>query len=91
MPFDGPHGKRELGGAVFFGMFLGLLLCAIPLLVLLRKVRRLKKMGRRGDFHGGRWKFKGQGPHHGHGPHRGFPEYEPEHLVKPEYEALLDY
>lgn len=84
--FNGPQGKRDLAGAVLFGLFLGILLCAIPFMILLRKIRRLKKMGRRGmhpgHHGGGRWKFR-------HGPHHGFPEYEAEHLLKQEYEAPL--
>ncbi|KAJ7689454.1 hypothetical protein B0H17DRAFT_1331783 [Mycena rosella] len=93
--FGGPmgHEKRELGGAVLFGMVLGFLLCAIPFLVLLHRIKRMKKFMKHGGFHGGgRGKFGGHGPRHGHahGFHRGLPEYEAEQLLKPEYEAPVD-
>ncbi|KAJ7461783.1 hypothetical protein B0H11DRAFT_2241601 [Mycena galericulata] len=94
IPFNGPLGKKDLIGAAFFGLILGLILCAIPLFVLLRKVRRMKMKrggmymhhgGHHGGRHGGggRWKLKEHG-----GPNT-FPEYgsETEHLLKAEYEA----
>jgi hypothetical protein len=92
-PFHhGPPGKRDFAGAVGLGMLLGFLLCAIPLFVLLRKVRRLKRTGMHGHggghHPGGRWKLKQHGPPP-HGPHHAFPEYEAEHLFKQEYEAPL--
>ncbi|KAJ7100115.1 hypothetical protein B0H15DRAFT_944482 [Mycena belliarum] len=40
-PFDGHPGpeKKDLAGAVLFGILLGFLLCSIPLFVLLRKAK----------------------------------------------------
>jgi hypothetical protein len=85
---DGHQENQNIAGAVLVGLVIGVLLCAIPFFFLLRKVRRLMKMGRRGGTYsgrhdGGRWKFKEHGPPHG------FPEYEAEHLLKHEYEAPL--
>ncbi|KAJ6544028.1 hypothetical protein B0H19DRAFT_1267334 [Mycena capillaripes] len=82
-----PQGKRDLAGAVLLGVVLGVLLCAIPFMLLLRRVRRLMRRGSmRASRHGGgsgRWKvFKEP---------RGFPEYETEYLLKQEYEAPLDF
>ncbi|KAJ7666043.1 hypothetical protein DFH06DRAFT_265493 [Mycena polygramma] len=65
--------NKDLAGAVLFGLALGILLCAIPCIVFLRRVKRLVRMGKRwprpAHRHGG-WKSYNEP--------RGFPEYETE-------------
>jgi len=83
----GPHGRQSFASLILLGLAIGVFLCAIPFIVLLRKIRRLKKKGKHGRMHPGegRWHFQE------HGPARGFPEYETEHLLKSGYEAPLDF
>ncbi|KAJ7634670.1 hypothetical protein FB45DRAFT_471578 [Roridomyces roridus] len=87
---EGHHHFKPPGplGATLFGIFLGILICAIPLFVLARKVRRMKKMLKRGGpggggmphFRGGHRWFAGgdfKYPDHGHHHHHHNPAFNP--------------